>query len=94
MLLKGNGKGDFSAIDSSKSGIKIYGEQRACATSDFNQDGRIDLVVGQNSETTKLFQNSNGKPGIRVRLKGSMKNPYSIGAKIISTKPKFLKVKS
>ena len=91
LLLKGNGKGEFSAIDSSKSGIKIYGEQRACATSDFNQDGRIDLVVGQNSETTKLFQNSNGKPGIRVRLKGSMKNPYSIGAKIISTKPKFLK---
>ncbi|MDP6891795.1 MAG: FG-GAP-like repeat-containing protein [Verrucomicrobiota bacterium] len=91
LLLKGNGNGGFRAVSSIDSGIKIYGEQRACATSDFNQDGRIDLVVGQNSEITKLFLNSNGKPGVRIRLKGNMRNPYSIGAKISSTNPKFIK---
>ena len=91
LLLKGNGEGGFRAVPSINSGIKIYGEQRACATSDFNQDGRIDLAVSQNSETTKLFLNSNGKPGLRIRLKGTVRNPYSIGAKISSTNPVFTK---
>ena len=91
LILKGNGKGGFSAMTSKESGIKIYGEQRACATSDFNHDGRMDLVVSQNSATTKLYQNANGSSGIRIRLKGSIQNPYAIGAKIISTKPRFLK---
>ena len=91
LILKGNGKGGFSAMTSKESGIKIYGEQRACAASDFNHDGRMDLVVSQNSATTKLYQNANGSSGIRIRLKGSIKNPYAIGAKIISTKPRFLK---
>ena len=91
LLLRGNGNGGFRAVSSIDSGIKIYGEQRACATSDFNQDGRIDLVVSQNSEITKLYLNSNGKPGVRIRLKGTIRNPWSIGAKISSTSPSFIK---
>ena len=67
-------------MDARESGIYIYGEQRACAVSDFNQDGRMDLVVGQNSEATKLYLNKQGKPGLRVKLNGSIQNPDAIGS--------------
>ena len=91
LFLKGKGNGEFLSLSSKDSGIAIYGEQRACASSDFNQDGRIDLAVGQNSEKTKLYVNSTGKPGIRIRLKGTGQNPNSIGAKISSTNPNYIK---
>jgi len=51
-----------------ESGIKIYGEQRRSAVADYDQDGRIDLLVTQNRGTTQLFHNETAKPGLRVRL--------------------------
>ena len=64
------------------SGIYAYGEQRACAVSDFNQDGRVDLAVGQNSDATKLYLNTTGNPGLRIKLNGSDNNPDAVGAMI------------
>ena len=52
---------------------------------------RDQWATSRHSATTKLYENANGSSGIRIRLKGSIKNPYAIGAKIISTKPRFLK---
>lgn len=78
----GDGRGGFRPIPSSESGIAIYGEQRACAVSDYNQDGRIDLAVGQNNAPTKLMLNATGKAGLRVRLKGRGQNPATIGATV------------
>jgi len=80
LLLKGMGGGNFQTVDARESGIYIYGEQRACAVSDFNQDGRMDLVVGQNSEATKLYLNKQGTPGLRVKLNGTSQNPAAIGS--------------
>ena len=80
LLLIGKGGGNFKTADARESGIYIYGEQRACAVSDFNQDGRMDLVVGQNSEATKLYLNKQGTPGLRVKLNGSIQNPDAIGS--------------
>jgi hypothetical protein len=65
-----------------ESGIKIYGEQRGAAVADFNQDGRPDLVVAQNAAATKLFRNTTGKPGLRVRLNGPAGNPTGVGAQM------------
>jgi hypothetical protein len=48
--------------------------------SDYDQDGRVDLVVSQNGAQTKLYHNVGGKPGLRVRLKGPAGNPQGIGA--------------
>ena len=84
LLLFGTGDGNFRPADSSVSGIYAYGEQRACAVSDFNQDGRVDLAVGQNSDATKLYLNTTGNPGLRIKLNGSDNNPDAVGA-IIST---------
>jgi hypothetical protein len=57
LLLQGKGHGRFRAVPGEESGLLIYGEQRSCAAADFNNDGKIDLVVTQNSGPTKLYLN-------------------------------------
>jgi hypothetical protein len=78
--LEGDGDGYFQPVPGSISGIKIYGEQRGAALSDYNKDGRIDLVVSQNGAQTKLYKNVLAKPGLRVRFKGPENNPTAVGA--------------
>ncbi|MBT4068539.1 MAG: hypothetical protein HOE77_07555, partial [Candidatus Marinimicrobia bacterium] len=58
---------------------------------DFNLDNRIDLIVTQNGAQTKLYENTNSEPGLRVKLRGSKFNPWAFGAKIqISYKDGYL----
>jgi len=80
LLLLGDGQGGLHAVPGQESGIKVYGQQRGAAAADFNEDGRLDLVVTQNGGQTKLFKNLRGKPGLRVRLEGPNANPQAIGA--------------
>jgi len=82
LLLLGDGKGSFKPQRGQDSGVLVYGEQRGSAVSDFDGDGRVDLVVSQNGNQTKLLRNQTAKPGIRVRLKGPANNPGAIGAVI------------
>lgn len=65
-LLRGDGAGNFKSIPGHVNGIKVYGEQRGCAFSDFDHDGRLDLVVTQNAAATKLFHNRQLARGVRV----------------------------
>jgi hypothetical protein len=80
VLLRGDGTGGLSALRDS--GIAVYGEQRGAAVCDFDEDGRTDLVVTQNSAATKLYRNNSEKRGVRVRLQGLPGNPDAIGASI------------
>ncbi len=82
LLLRGNGKGQFTAVPGQDSGIKIYGEQRGSAVCDYDEDGRIDLAVTQNSAQTKLYHNLAAKPGLRIRLAGPPANPSGVGAAV------------
>ena len=82
LLLKGKGNGDFTSLSQSLSGIDITGDQRGAAFSDYNRDGKVDLLVGQNNGQSKLYQNRNAKRGLIVQLKGLKNNPKAIGAKI------------
>jgi hypothetical protein len=82
LWLKGDGKGNFKPVSGQESGVKVYGEQRSCALADYDRDGRVDLVVTQNGAQTKLYHNTAGKPGLRVRLKGPEGNPAGVGAAI------------
>ncbi|HVY69596.1 MAG TPA: VCBS repeat-containing protein [Verrucomicrobiae bacterium] len=80
LLLRGDGRGHFTAMPGERSGLLVAGEQRGAAAGDFNEDGRVDLVVTQNGAATRLFQNTSAKPGMRVRLEGGVTNPCGAGA--------------
>ncbi len=82
LWLHGKGDGTFAAIDSSASGISVFGEQRGAALADFDHDGRVDVVTTQNSAPTKLYANRSPKRGIRVGLRGQAANPDAIGARL------------
>ena len=82
LWLRGTGAGKLESVPGQKSGILIYGEQRGAALGDFDEDGRVDLVVAQNGAETKLYKNVTAKPGLRVRLSGSLGNPDGIGATV------------
>jgi hypothetical protein len=82
LLLLGDGKGGLAPMPGSRSGLIVYGDQRGAAYSDFDGDARLDLVVSQNGDATRLFRNSGAKPGLRVRLAGPSSNPDGIGAQV------------
>ncbi len=82
LWLRGDGHGGFIAVPGQESGITIYGEQRGSAVSDFDRDGRADLLVSQNAAQTKLYRNRRGRPGLRVGLRGTPGNPAGVGATI------------
>jgi hypothetical protein len=82
LWLRGDGTGHFTAVPPAQSGLRVHGEQRGCATADFDQDGRADLVIAQNGYETKLFRNTRAKRGLRVRLSGPPGNPMGVGTTI------------
>jgi hypothetical protein len=82
LLLKGDGRGGFLPLSSKASGIAVFGDQRGAAFADFDNDGRLDLAVSQNGAATKLYRNTAGRIGLRVRLIGAAGNPRAIGALI------------
>ncbi len=78
LVLRGAGDGHFKPL--SLSGVKIHGEQRGAAFADFDNDGRVDLVISQNGAATKLYRNRHGSAGLRVRLSGAPGNADAVGA--------------
>ena len=82
LLLRNDGQGGFSSVPGEQSGLKTYGEQRGSAVADFDEDGRPDLIVAQNGNSTSLYRNSRSASGVRVRLAGPPANPRGIGASI------------
>lgn len=78
LVLQGAGDGTFKSVV--QSGLEVRGEQRSAATSDFDEDGRPDLVVSQNRGATMLFRNQAVRRGVRVRLAGPADNPAGIGS--------------
>jgi hypothetical protein len=80
LWLRGKGDGRLVPVPGKESGVLVYGDQRGAAVGDYDQDGRVDLVVTQNSGPTRLFRNARAQPGLRVRLKGPKPNPDGVGA--------------
>ncbi|MBX3732826.1 MAG: VCBS repeat-containing protein [Verrucomicrobiae bacterium] len=82
LLLRGDGTGTLVAMTPIASGLRIHGEQRGAAASDFDGDGRVDLVVTQNGDATRLFRNERAVPGLRIRFAGPVGNPTGVGVQV------------
>ena len=82
LWLRGDGRGGFEAVESEDSGLRIDGAGRGSAVSDFDRDGRWDLVVGRRGRMTRLFRNRLGKRGVQVGLVGAKGNRAGVGARI------------
>ncbi len=82
LLMLGNGEGALEVVSGIESGLTVYGEQRGSAVSDFDLDGRVDLVVTQNGSLTRLYRNREAKPGLRVKIHAGPANPTGVGAQV------------
>lgn len=82
LLMRGDGNGGLTPVSGADAGITVYGDQRGAAFSDYDGDGRLDLVVSQNGAATRLFHNRGAKPGLRVRVHGPASNPDAVGAQV------------
>jgi hypothetical protein len=82
LVLLGDGQGGFRPLPALESGVRIMGEQRACALADFDADGRLDLAVSQNRGLTRLFHNRGAQPALRVRLRGPGGNLGAAGTQL------------
>ena len=82
LLMLGDGEGGLETISGIESGIEVYGEQRGSAVSDFNQDGRPDIIITQNGALARLYQNKEARPGLRIKLNAGPANPTGVGAAV------------
>jgi len=83
-LLRGDGRGGFSAVAPAASGLVVTGDAKALAVIDLDANGWPDFLVTRNDSTTLAWRNGGG-PGrrsIAVRLKGPASNPSGIGARV------------
>jgi hypothetical protein len=60
----------------------MLGQQANPVAADFSNNGKIDLVVAQNSAATQLFKNTSARAGLRVTLRGPAGNLDAIGAQL------------
>ena len=80
--LRGDGKGSLEAIPASVSGVDMPGDQRGASLGDYDGDGRLDLLVGQNGAASRLWHNRTAKPGLRVTLQGTQANRDGFGSQM------------
>lgn len=83
-LLRGDGRGRFTAAAPAESGLIVPGDAKALAMIDFDQDGWPDFLVTRNNSTTLAFRNSGvaGRNPLRVVLRGPSGNPTAVGARV------------
>lgn len=80
LVLLGDGRGGFRPLGPADSGLALFGEQRASAVADFDDDGRPDLAVARHGGPTRVFRNRATLRGWRVRCEGPPGNPTGVGA--------------
>ena len=82
VLLLGDGKGGFAAVEPQRSGLVVPQDARGLAITDIDRDGRPDFVIGVNDGEALAFENRATPVPLAVRLKGTKGNPTAIGARV------------
>ena len=83
-LIRGDGKGLFTAVPAAESGLVVPGDAKALAVLDLDGDGWPDFLVTRNNDSMLAFRN-NGAPGrrmLRIQLHGAAGNPTAVGSRI------------
>jgi hypothetical protein len=84
VLLRGDGRGNFTPAPPAESGLVVPGDAKALAVVDLDQDGWPDFLITRNNSSTLAFRN-HGVPGrhaLRVLLRGPPGNPTAVGARV------------
>jgi len=83
LLLQGNGDGTFTPIWPDESGLIVPGDAKSLVTTDLNDDGRTDFVIGLNDDEPMVFENQIPERNRRLNLDlhGKSGNPNGIGAR-------------
>lgn len=80
--LAGDGHGGFRALESTESGLALYGEQRGAAMGWGGRTGVPLLAVAQNGAATTLWQGRTPAPKVRIRCRGPAGNPCGYGVTV------------
>jgi len=83
-LLRGDGRGGFTAVSPAESNLVVPGDAKALAVIDLDGDGWPDFVVTRNNSSSLAFRNNGiaGRNSVRVLLRGLPGNPTAVGARI------------
>jgi hypothetical protein len=85
LLLRNDGKGRFNEIGlSSGPGFALKKVSRTLATGDLDNDGDVDIVIGNNGQTADLLRNDGGNlnNALLIRVIGTKSNRDGIGARL------------
>jgi enediyne biosynthesis protein E4 len=84
LLLRGDGRGGFTAVEPVESGIVVPGDAKALAVLDLQGNGRPDLLVSQHAGRLLAFEHGGvaGREFFSVALQGRPGNPHAIGGRI------------
>ena len=63
-------------------GLTDQGFSNGCAYADLDNDGDLDLVVNNIDQVASIIENNLSGNWLRVKLKGSEKNPFGNGARV------------
>ncbi len=83
-LLRGDGRGGFTAATPAETGLAVPGDAKALAVLDLDEDGWPDFLVSRNAASSLAFRNRGvaGRHSVRVVLQGQPGNPTAIGARV------------
>ena len=87
-LYRNLGNGRFSEVSAESSpALQILRSSRGVAAGDYDNDGRLDLIVIELNDRPTLLHNrtANGNHWLRLRLAGSKSNRDAIGARVLVT---------
>ncbi|MBA4166874.1 MAG: VCBS repeat-containing protein, partial [Chitinophagaceae bacterium] len=65
LVMKGDGKGNFSAVNQTASGFMVNGDAKSIASMPYGKTGSI-VIVTQNNDSLKFFLSDEGKNNTRV----------------------------
>ncbi len=84
LVLRGHGDGRFTPLQPRESGLLVAGDATGVITTDFDGNGRPDLLVAQNDNALHglLNRSADGAPGFAVSLVGTAGNARGIGARV------------